>query len=195
MKKIDDMVHYSYPETETFGQLLISLPGICQWNDIGDVSSTEVIQRLIDIAVDFTKEWDKVSYEEHDILGEDYIEEIDKLADWIKKHAYDVFNNSLEYGGYKAKVQLFTVVSDHDPREIDRYGDDEFYESKSDAIKAMLDMAAEHVAEDNKSSIQYVGDDAANNLLPTCRAYANGVTTYYKIVKVARPLKETDENV
>ena len=81
MKKIDEIMHYSYGEMETFGQLLISLPGICQWEDVGDVSSTEVIQRLIDIAVDFTKEWDKVSYEEHDVLGEDYIEEVDRLAD------------------------------------------------------------------------------------------------------------------
>lgn len=189
MKMIDEMMHYSYGEMETLGQLLIGLPGICQWKDIGDLSSAEIIQRLIEIAVDFTKEWDKVSCEEHDVLGEDYIEEVDKLADWIEKHAFDVFHNSLEYGGYKARVQLFTIVSDHDPREIDQYGDDEFYESRIDATKAMLEMVAESAVEDYKTSIQYIGENVANSLLPTCRAYVNGVTTYYKIVKVARLVK------
>ena len=188
MKMIDEMTYYSYPEMETFGQLLISLPGICQWEDIGNISSAEVIQRLIEIAVDFTKEWDKVSYEEHDVLGEDYIEEIKKLVDWIKKHSFDVFNNNLEYGGYRARVQLFTVVSDHDPRELDRYEDSEFYENKSDAVKAMLEMAADRVAYDNKSSIQYSGEDADNSMLPTCHVYANK-GAHYKIVKVARPVK------
>lgn len=194
MKKIDEIMHYSYGEMETFGQLLIGLPGICHIKDICGLSSAEVIQRLIDIAVDFTKEWDKVSNEEHDVLGEDYLEEVNKLADWIKKHAYDVFNNSLEYGGYRARVQLYAIVEDCDTRPIDRYEDEEFYESKSDAIKAMLEMAAERVAECSKSSIQYVGDDAANNLLPACRVYANEVTTScYKIVRVARPLTEAAE--
>lgn len=194
MKKIDDMVHYSYPETETFGHLLISLPGICQWNDIGDVSSTEVIQRLIDIAVDFTREWDKVSYEEHDVLGEDYIEEIDKLADWIKRHAYDVFNNSLEYSDYKAKKRMYAIQTDfgREPGEKDRYYLQEGrYDSIADAVKAMLTLATSVVMGDGKNNtMDYHASDSSNQGLPICELTVGKHAFRYNVVTTTEYLDE-----
>lgn len=57
------------------------------------------ISRLTDA---FADEWAKVSEDVHEELGEDYVEEIEKLADWVANHADDIMNNDLEYGLYQA---------------------------------------------------------------------------------------------
>lgn len=197
MKMIDEMLHYSYPEMETFGQLLISLPGICQWDeldDLGGITSTEVIQRLIDIAVDFTKEWEKVSYEEHDVLGEDYIEEVDKLADWVRKHASDVFNNNLEYGGYRAKKQMYAIQTDFgcEPGEKNLYYlQDGRYDSVADAVKAMLTLTTSVVMGDGKNNtMTYHASDSSNQGLPTCELAVGKHTFRYNVVTTTEYLDE-----
>lgn len=108
---------YDYSTIETFGQLMLSLPDDYLGNEelTGDVPSDELLAELFRVAKDFEDEWRKVDEGDHEDVGDDYFDEVQKLADWVKEHLYDVLHNNLEYGGYKARRRVWGVVAHGEP--------------------------------------------------------------------------------
>ena len=103
-------------------QLMLSLNGtdMSKVYDASGSDSQVMSNELVRLASEFADEWAKVPNSVHDELGEDYIEEIDNLSDWVVAHAKDVMENELEYGGYSAGRVGWAVVSeDVEDREGD----------------------------------------------------------------------------
>lgn len=178
--------NYTYMELETLGELLISLPGICQMEGADDVSSSEIIGELTRVACDFEEEWNKLSFDEHDELGEDWRTEIDKLADWIKEHLYDVLHNQLEYGGYQAKKAVYEVVHTG-------FGGvtSERFSTPVEAAMWMIKYAS-MIAHDSDGTMTYRTCDEHNDNLPSISAHSHNRDYGYKVTKVLVPkTKET----
>lgn len=97
---------------ETIAQLMFSLNG--ERNDrlynlcVG--GSPEFANIVIDFAKQFEEAWASMSPHEHEEAGHDYIEEIDKLAEWIGDHAEDIVKNNLEYPSYPCEKAEWAVV-------------------------------------------------------------------------------------
>jgi len=106
-KSVSQRNDFSYREVETFGQMMLSLPNICNDQAAMDMSTPEVVHQLVRVASEFDAEWVKLTDEEHDELHEDWLEEVDKLARWVKDHLYDVLHNELEYGMYRARRRVW----------------------------------------------------------------------------------------
>jgi len=106
---------FNYKELETFGQLMISMSGVCSRDEALDMSSCDVIREIARLAVDFEAEWSRISDDDHEELKEDWLEEVDKLGDWAMAHLYDVLHNCLEYGGYRARRRVWGVVAKGEP--------------------------------------------------------------------------------
>lgn len=102
-------------------QLTLSLNGKginTLYNACGD--SGEFAATLTDLAEHFDAAWDRLSPDEHEEAGHDYIEEIDTYADWIVKHARDIVDNSIEYPYFpgKAEWSILKTVCGPDGRQV-----------------------------------------------------------------------------
>lgn len=93
-------------------QLMLSLngSGVQELYDASGSDSQVFANEVTRLASDFADEWAKVPGDVHDELGEDYVEEIDLMADWMRAHAADIMENSLEYGLYRAGRPKFSMV-------------------------------------------------------------------------------------
>lgn len=101
--------HLAY--MHTLAQLGLSMNGEATdklYEACGD--SVAFSNTMIRLAEQFEDEWRQLTPEEHDEVGDDYIEEVEKLAAWIEDHIDDVANNLLEYGGYQAGRLEWAVV-------------------------------------------------------------------------------------
>lgn len=93
-------------------QLMLSLngDGVQELYNASGPDSQVFANEVTRLASDFADEWAKVPNDVHDELGEDYVEEMDAMADWMKAHAADIMENSLEYGLYRAGRPKFSMV-------------------------------------------------------------------------------------
>lgn len=177
---------FTYLQLETFGELMISLPNICRRKGAEDVSSAEIINSIARLAIDFEAEWSKMSAEDHDAAGEDWLEEIDKLANWIIKHLYDVLHNELEYGMYRAKKTIWgysTRLNDHDLDPTVTW----VSESRDEATSAMFEKAQFEIMRNvriTSTRLEFVGKSVENNGLPAIRVIVGGTENglQYKLV-------------
>lgn len=93
-------------------QLMLSLngDGVQELYDASGPDSQVFANEVTRLASDFADEWAKVPDDVHEELDEDYVEEMDALADWMRAHAADIMENSLEYGLYRAGRPKFSMV-------------------------------------------------------------------------------------
>lgn len=130
---------FSYREIETFGQMMLWLPNIADDPAAMDMSTADVVHQLVRVASEFEAEWVKLTDEEHEQLREDWLDEVAKLAKWVKEHLYDVLHNELEYGMYRAKKRTwgYSICQDgNQTNEIWVSAD------KNDALSTMLGEVA-----------------------------------------------------
>ena len=176
---------YTYGEVETFGQLMIGLPGVCSTKEAEGMSSAEVIRELFRLACDFDEEWQKLTPEEHEKGGEDYIEEVDKLADWAAGHLYDVLHNRLEYP-YRAMVTKYVVAFDAEVpgrHSSVLFNDSRKFDAEYDAARVMISRAASLMSSVCDGTVAYLAHDPANDGLPSC-AVAGGCNAKYVVKTV-----------
>lgn len=180
---------YTYGEVETsvetFGQLLIGLPGVCRTKEAEDMSSSEIIRELFRLACDFDEEWQKLTPEEHEEGGEDYIEEVDKLADWAAGHLYDVLHNRLEYP-YRAMATKYVVGFDPEvpgKRSSVEFSSSKKFDSKCEAAHDMISKATSMMSSICDGTMAYLAHDPANDGLPSCTV-TGGVNAKYVVKAV-----------
>lgn len=176
---------YTYGEVETFGQLMIGLPGVCSTKEAEGMSSAEVIRELFRLACDFDEEWQKLTPEEHEKGGEDYIEEVGKLADWAAGHLYDVLHNRLEYP-YRAMVTKYVVGFDTSVpgrHSAVVHNENKKHDSKCEAAHAMIAMATSLMSSICDGTMVYLAYDHENDRLPSC-TITGGVNAKYVVKAV-----------
>lgn len=130
---------FSYREIETFGQMMLWLPNICNDQAAMDMSTSDVVHQLVRVASEFEAEWVKLTDEEHEQLREDWLVEVEKLARWVKDHLYDVLHNELEYGMYRAKKRTWGYSICRDGCQTNEIW---VSSDKNDALSIMLGEAA-----------------------------------------------------
>ena len=176
---------YTYSEVETFGQLMIGLPGVCRAEEADGMSSSEIIQEIFRVACDFDEEWRKLTPEEHEDGGEDYIVEVDKLADWIAHHLYDVLHNRLEYP-YMAMVTKYVVGFDPEvpgKRSSVEFSSSKKFDSRCEAAHDMIAKATSLMSSVCDGTMVYLAQDHENGGLPSC-TITGGVNAKYVVKAV-----------
>lgn len=189
-EKFHNLTHgnFNYRQLETFGELMIDLPNICSEPWAEDMSSTDIVYQLSRVACEFEAEWSKMTDAEHEDAGEDWIDEIGKLAAWVKDHLYDVLHNELEYGMYRAKKRvwgfsvrpIFKCNELNDPTDVVWVSG-----NKDEAIDAMFEHTKDDITRNVYSEatrFQFWGKAVENNGLPMIRTMIGVSETEYKLV-------------
>lgn len=174
--------NFSYRELETFGEMMMDLPNVCSEPVAEDMPSTDIIYQLARVACEFEEEWLKMTDSEHEEAGEDWLDEVAKLAKWVKEHLYDVLHNELEYGLYRAKKRVWGYTETY----MDRCIKEKLISGvKNNAVKAMLDDAMDQLDTNRygrETDLEFHGKSGDGEPIPTIRVRIGYDVFTYKLI-------------
>ena len=185
--------NFSYLELETFGEMMMDLPNICSEPSAEDMSSADIIRQLARVACEFEKEWLKMTDSEHEEAGEDWLDEVAKLAKWVKEHLYDVLHNEIEYGMYRAKKRVWGYTETYRNRCLK---EKLVSGLRNDAVRAMLDDAMDQLDTNlygRETDLEFHGKSGDGDPTPTIRVRIGFNVFEYKLISKFEEMR--DENV